>query len=179
MGRTRSFDERAVLSKAMHLFRRKGFSSVSVADLETTTGLTVGSLYNAFGDKQGMFDAAFAHYTREVLERRIARYAPPESGLAGLRALFLTLLEEPLGTSFGCLITNTAIEFGGQLDANRAVDRAFSLLTKTFEARTSRTVAVRLLALYQGILVLVRAGYSSSKIRTMIKQEFDNLEDQL
>ena len=36
--------------------------------------------------------------------------------------------------------------------------------------------AVKLLALYQGILVLVRFGYPKAKLRGMINHEFDTLE---
>ena len=96
MSRTRSFDDEVVLAKAAHLFRQKGFGAVNVGDLESATGLSVGSLYNAFGNKRGILDAALEYYNRNVLEGRIARYAPPGSGIGGLRRLFLTLLEEPV-----------------------------------------------------------------------------------
>jgi len=55
----------------IHAFRRKGYQGVSVRDLEDATGLKMGSIYNSFGDKAGLFDAAFAHYNRVVLQRRI------------------------------------------------------------------------------------------------------------
>src|SRR5579862_578601 len=113
MGRNRSYDEDAVLRGAMHVFRRKGYQAVSVRDLEAATGLKSGSIYNSFGDKAGLFDAAFAHYNEAVLKRRIDKFAPAERGLSGLRKLFLTLIQEPDGGSFGCLITNTVVELGG------------------------------------------------------------------
>ena len=75
MGRTRSYDEDAVLRGAMHAFRRKGYQAVSIRDLEEATGLKAGSIYNSFGDKAGLFDAAFAHYNQAVLQKRIDRYA--------------------------------------------------------------------------------------------------------
>ena len=34
------------------------------------------------------------------------------AGIEGLRRLFLSLLREPDGGSSGCLITNSAVEFG-------------------------------------------------------------------
>ena len=192
MSRTRSFDESSVLTKAMHVFRRKGFGAVSVADLEKSTGLTVGSLYNAFGDKQGIFDAAFGHYNRNVLEARLARYAPATAGVAGLRRLFLTLLEEPNNESFGCLITNSAIEFGGKRSAHPCVSEAFEILATTFTARLREAqrlailregidpvaTSAKLLALYQGILVLVRGTYDKSRLKHLITSEFNDLEKQ-
>ena len=68
MARPRSFDEDTVLRGAMHAFRRTGFAAASVKELEEATGLSAGSIYNRFGDKHGLFDAAFAHYLQAVLE---------------------------------------------------------------------------------------------------------------
>ena len=112
MVRSRSYDEGEVLAGAMNAFRREGYARVSIPQLEAATGLSSGSLYNSFGDKHGIFLAAFEHYLKAVLGRRMAQFARPEAGLAGLRELFLTLLREPAGETFGCLITNSAIEFG-------------------------------------------------------------------
>src|SRR5947199_7736288 len=112
MVRPKAYDEAAVLTGAMHAFRRDGYSGISIPQLEEATGLSSGSIYNSFGDKRGLFLAAFEHYLRAVLESRISRFARPQDGLSGLRQLFLSLLREPNGETFGCLITNSAIEFG-------------------------------------------------------------------
>ena len=110
--RTRAFDEDAVLTGAMKAFRRNGYAGMALPELETATGISVGSIYNAYGDKRGIFLAAFQHYLKAVLGRRITRFAAPSRQLAGLRQLFLSLWREPDGEKFGCLITNSAIEFG-------------------------------------------------------------------
>ncbi|MGG6893167.1 TetR/AcrR family transcriptional regulator [Rhizobium sp. BR 315] len=190
MGRTRSYDEDAVLSGAMHAFRRKGYQAVSVRDLEDATGLKVGSIYHSFGDKAGLFDAAFAHYNRVVLRGRIERFAPVEAGMDGLLALFVSLLHEPDDESFGCLITNSAIEFGGEARPHRCTVEGLRVLTETFMERLSsvqqrgglradispESAALRLLALYQGILVLIRAGHDKQALAALIQNEFNNLE---
>jgi TetR/AcrR family transcriptional regulator, transcriptional repressor for nem operon len=191
MVRSKSYDEAEVLSGAMHAFRRAGYAGLSIPALEAATGLSSGSIYNSFGDKRGIFLAAFDHYLQAVLGRRIAQYAGPEAGLSGLRQLFLTLLREPDNGTFGCLITNAAIEFGASGDiAADAVARGFELLERLFAERlaavksagalsgdfNARAGAVRLLALYQGVLVLVRGGFDLKKIRAAITQEFDHLE---
>jgi AcrR family transcriptional regulator len=190
MVRTRSYDEAEVLTGAMHAFRRKGYYGVSIPELEAATGLSAGSIYNSFGDKNGIFLAAFEHYLKGVLERRVAEHAKPASGLSGLRKLFLSLLREPEGKTFGCLITNSAIEFG--TDGNAAADavlRGFVILERVFVERLeaakesrklrsgadAKVAAVRLLALYQGVLVLVRGGYDLKMVRRAIDLEFDGL----
>jgi AcrR family transcriptional regulator len=185
MGRTREYDEATALSGAMHAFRRKGFAAVSVRELEKATRLKIASIYNSFGDKAGLFEAAFAHYNQTVLGGRIARHAPESAGLAGLRKLFLTLLEEPRGESFGCLITNSAVEFGGAESVPGGVAAGLTTLAETFTQRLAATglpaqrasdLALRLLALYQGTLVLIRAGWDKRALARYLDDEFDRLE---
>jgi TetR/AcrR family transcriptional repressor of nem operon len=193
LGRSREYDEDAVLTGAMHAFRRKGFAAVSIKDLEAATGLKGGSIYNSYGDKGGLFDAAFAHYNRAVLARRIADHAPEAAGLDGLRNLFLSLLREPNSESFGCLITNTAIEFGGGPGVPAGVGEGLRILSDTFADRLASAqrgrrlrdgvgpsgAASKLFALYQGILVLVRAGWDKTVLETLVNAEFDDLEGTL
>jgi TetR/AcrR family transcriptional repressor of nem operon len=191
MVRSRSYDEGQVLTGAMHAFRRSGYSGVSIPELEVATGLSAGSIYNSFGDKRGIFLAAFAHYLKAVLDRRISTFAKPVNGLSGLRQLFLSLLREPDGETFGCLITNSAIEFGSDdTVSEQTVLKGFEILERLFvdrltAAKVSKKLrgdvdpkieAVRLLAVYQGVLVLIRGGYEPKMIRRAINLEFDNRE---
>lgn len=184
MGRNRSYNEDAVLTGAMQAFRRKGYQALSIRDLEEATGLKAGSIYNSFKDKAGLFDAAFRHYNHTVLGGRIAQFAPASTGLKGLRDLFVSLLHEPDETSFGCLITNTAVELAGESAPHHCVGEGLQVLTRTFSDRliaagyageTAQNAAVRLLTLYQGILVLMRAGHEKPALERLILDEFDNL----
>ena len=188
MGRAAEFDRDSVLTGAMEAFRRSGYAAVSIKTLEAETGLKSGSIYHAFGDKAGLFQAAFEHYLTHVLDDRIETYASADKGLKGLKALFLTLLNEPGGGSFGCLITNSAVEFaadavpGGVAVGLRRLHRLFEERLRAAQASgTARSIppsagAARLLALYQGILVLVRAGWEKRRLREMIEAEFEMLK---
>ncbi len=177
MARPREYDQTTVLTAVMHAFRRRGFAATSVRDLETATGVTSGSLYNSYGDKRGLFQAASEHYNRAVLERRIRDHAPEGSGIAGLRQLFLSLLDEPGGGTAGCLITNSAIEFG-ETEMPGFVGEAFVTLRDVFSDRLGgdEAEALATLALYQGVLVLVRAGYETGELSKMINTHFGTLE---
>jgi TetR/AcrR family transcriptional repressor of nem operon len=191
MVRMRSYDEGQVLAGAMHAFRREGYSRISIPQLEAATGLSSGSIYNSYGDKRGLFLAAFEHYLLAVVERRLWQFARPEQGLEGLRRLFLTLLREPNDETFGCLITNSAIEFGADDEVMTSLLRkGFDTLESAFADRLAAAksagtlrdgidpgaAALKLLALYQGVLVLVRGKYNLKRIRRAITLEFDNLE---
>jgi AcrR family transcriptional regulator len=182
--RNKAFDEDHVLTQAMHLFRHKGFGAASVKDIEQATGLKTGSIYHSYRDKDGLFQAALDHYNGKVVAGRMAQFLPPGGGIAGLRALFQSLLHEPGGATDGCLLTNSAIEFGAAETSGRnGVHQGFDLLRSAFErvlteagAAMPQTAAWRLLVLYQGLLVLVRGGYASGHLAQLIDLEFSNME---
>jgi AcrR family transcriptional regulator len=189
MPRPKEFDEPAVLTAAMHTFRRLGYRGVSIRDLETETNVTSGSLYHTYGDKHGIFAAALAHYRATVVAGRIQRYLGAGNSLAGLRDMFASLLREPDGGHAGCLLTNSAIEFAdesndaGVLDGFDQLERAFeqaiarAALAGDLRADTDvRALALRLLVFYQGILVLVRSGSHRKSLGRAIDAEFDQLE---
>lgn len=196
MPRAKSYDEDAVLTAAMQAFRVHGYGALSIKQLEDCTGLKAGSIYNSFTDKAGLFEAALAHYTRKVVQGRIDTYLVPAQGLKGLRAMFMSLLREPDGGRHGCLLTNTAIEFGGDsrgrehAPGRRLLQSGLDLLRHAFEGVLRQaqatgelaldtdpaTLALKLLALYQGILVLVRSGVAEDRgIKRLIDAEFHPL----
>ncbi|MEM9360879.1 MAG: TetR family transcriptional regulator, partial [Pseudomonadota bacterium] len=55
MARPRSFDEATVVNAAMIAFWKLGYCETPIGALEDATGLKRVSIYNAFGDKEGLF----------------------------------------------------------------------------------------------------------------------------
>ena len=74
----RQFDHDTVVDRAMMVFWRKGYGGTSIDDLEKATRLRRGSLYNAFGDKQGLFVAALKRYETTVGQERIKQLSNPD-----------------------------------------------------------------------------------------------------
>lgn len=185
MARTRSFDETAVLSAAMHAFRRDGYAGVSIKQLERATGLTSGSLYNAYHDKHGLFRAAFDYYVDAFVIARLAAYTGPHATLDDLEEYLLSLLCLPLNDGFGCLVTNAAIEFGSAPSiATQGIHKAMSFIADGIQMVLEREighsraelVAGHLLLTSQGILVLVRSGQTgAANIEGIIRNQFDEL----
>lgn len=182
MARPQEFDENAALTAAMHAFRRHGYSGVSVKMLEAETGLSSGSIYNSFGDKDAVFERVLVHYNETVVDKRIQAHLNPSDPVGGLISLFRSLLEEPNGGTFGCLLTNSAIEFSGQDSAVGATIRdGFARLSTAFKVTIlrlpdasediARRMSLRLLTYYQGLLVLIRHGHSHADLRDTIKDE--------
>lgn len=113
MGRTRTFDTDAVLDQIVDLFWQHGFEGVAIQDVCAATGLNPGSLYAAFGDKQGMFVQAMQRYIQSVSQQTIVRLHRQSSGMAGIRDYFAALLDAMVDgkRQWGCLVTNTVVAF--------------------------------------------------------------------
>lgn len=183
MGRNKSFDEAQVLTAAMHAFRERGYEATSIKHLEQATGLLPGSLYHAYGSKKALFEAALAHYTEKVVRGRIATYLESAPGVDGIEAFFQSTRHEPDGRTLGCLLTNSAVEFGPA--AGTVADHVrsgFALIEQAFATHVARAqaaglmsadappkrIAAKLLLLYQGVLVLVRFGRDKRELATLI-----------
>lgn len=118
MAGIRQFDHDVVVDRAMMLFWRMGYGATSIHDLEKATRLRRGSLYNAFGDKQGLFIAALKRYEMTIGQERIRQLSNPDP----YRAVegFLNVLVDQMAQRNrprGCLHTNTSIEFPSAPDA--------------------------------------------------------------
>src|SRR5690349_23206383 len=94
MGRRPTRTEPELLGAVMAVFRRKGFAHTSVRDLESATGLHPGSLYKAYGSKEGLFAAAVAAYNDQVVAGRVRTHLdaadPP---LPGIHAFFTSTFD--------------------------------------------------------------------------------------
>src|SRR5262249_44052855 len=77
-GRPRSFQQDAVLDRAMTLFWRQGYEPTSMSDLSRATGLNAPSIYAAFGNKERLFLRVLDHYvkTRKAAIEQILETAP-------------------------------------------------------------------------------------------------------
>jgi len=111
MARPRSFDEATVVDAAMIAFWKLGYSETPIGALEAATGLKRVSIYNAFGDKEGLFLAALDHYheaAKEIYEGMIAKGALKE-----VQDLF-TAMSAPADVDApahaGCLMVNTVLD---------------------------------------------------------------------
>lgn len=186
MVRQLEFDETEALTAAMHLFRRQGYAGVSIKTLEAETGLSSGSIYNSFGSKHAVFERALKHYNDAVVSTRIRRHLANSDPLLGLISLFESLLDEPDGGAFGCLLTNSAIEFPAcETQVGTEIQYGFDLLQMAFAAALQNlpnippgaidAKALQLLAYYQGLLVLIRHGFDKSSLRSTLKSGLESI----
>lgn len=112
MARHKEFDRATVLDQAMRAFWRRGYEATSIQDLVEATGINRASMYDSFGDKHGLFQAAVQHYIANVSGPRLKRLEAEGSAVAAIRGYFeeLAAFSAGEGRDLGCLITNSAVE---------------------------------------------------------------------
>ncbi|WP_327145490.1 TetR/AcrR family transcriptional regulator [Nocardia sp. NBC_01327] len=179
MGRTQQWDRAQVLSAAMQLFRRRGYLGASTRELAEATGLHPGSLYREFSNKEDLFCAALDAYNIEVVQGRVRQHmAAAQDPVAGIRSFFVSAIDTGVERDPGCLVTNTAVESFGLPEATAGVQRGLDIIESGFhdaltraralgqlrESVRAEVLAAQLLATYQGLLVLVRAGAPAAKL---------------
>ncbi|MCB1747573.1 MAG: TetR/AcrR family transcriptional regulator [Gammaproteobacteria bacterium] len=183
-GRPRAFDDEAVLDQAMQVFAVKGFSATSLDDLVGATGLNRPSLYNAFGNKEGIYRAALARFTGH-LDAALGRLVEDEPDLARALANFYRgaldvyySTRPPLGCFLFCTATvEIVVHEDIQADLARVLRRVDGLLEAKFSAaQAAGTFAAgadcRLAAqVAQGVLhslaIRARAGASRKALERM------------
>ncbi|NYE63343.1 AcrR family transcriptional regulator [Duganella sp. 1224] len=117
------YDEQAVIEAAMTVFWRHGYAAASISDLTSATGLSRSSLYQRFGDKEGLFQEAVTHYTGRVL-RRMSKIdgATPRHMVEAMLRDFLPK-KSASDRPAGCMLARSNAEQADLPDAARALVR--------------------------------------------------------
>lgn len=129
MPRTKQFDQKDILRKAMERFWQKGFHATSMQDLVDHLGINRASLYNAFpGGKEQLFQEAFQFYQKEFGfdPERVMQQLENGSVRGFFRNFFQQMLNELQagGEQNGCFITNTTCEMPNQSPEMRSLLQA-------------------------------------------------------
>lgn len=111
MARPREFDDEAALDAAVRCFWAKGYEGVSVRELASSMGIAGASLYNAFGDKQALYQRALTRYVEQSFRDRVARFEglPPRQAIS---AFFEEIIARSLADELrqGCMLVNSVFE---------------------------------------------------------------------
>jgi TetR/AcrR family transcriptional repressor of nem operon len=173
-GRPRAFDEAAFLDGAIALFSASGFSGVGISDLTAATGLTVGSVYKAYRDKEGVFATALQRYIA-LREVQIAtKFAGAGNARAKIQSLFELYVDLSQGTEgrLGCMVVagiSDLDQVGRGAEALRAqITSRQGMLGRLVEEGQRDgsigaqdepgSIAAVLVALLQGMRVVGKAG---------------------
>jgi len=144
MGRKKTHSREEILAKAMEVFRETGFAGTTAEMLVERIGVSRYSLYSDFENLQGLFEAALERYNDEIIDARFGPLELPQAGLreiAGLLEFYGAAGEGP-ASGKGCLLCNTAVEFGpNDPTGSQATERYFKRLGGAFKNALSNDQA--------------------------------------
>lgn len=113
MPRPPEYNRADVVNAAMQVFWAEGYESSSIQKLLDAMNLNRGSLYAAFGDKEGLFLEALDLYVQQVTVTLKATLWSIDDPLLAIRSFLesVCLIEDQAIRSRGCLLFNSISEF--------------------------------------------------------------------
>ncbi len=116
-----------IIEKTASIFNKKGYTGTYLSDLTTATGLTKGSIYGNFRDKNEVAVEAFK-YNYKFQTKQILDQLEKASGSIEKMLVFLNHYRtafKPIFNNGGCAILNTAVDSDDGNDSlNKEVVRA-------------------------------------------------------
>jgi TetR/AcrR family transcriptional repressor of nem operon len=186
MGRPREYDEGEVLAAAGDVFWARGYEATSTRALTECTGLTPASIYNAFGDKRGLYLRALRYYLDQTLRERITRLEstlPPGRAIAMFfREIITRSLADPQHR--GCMLMNAAIEVTSDDPEMQRIIADETVIIEGFFLRCAvagqkngeipkdqpaADIARMLLALLAGLRVLARVRPDAKLLKGLVR----------
>lgn len=176
MGRVQTFDTDEAVRSARSVFWERGYEDASLPDLERATGLSRSSIYHAFGNKRGLFDAAVASYLSEIVRPRLspltcATVAPDAiiDYFTGLREA----LSQPgsLQAHSGCLLLNAA---GAPISHDAAVSQTIAGYRDELKSALGRGAAALRPAMNENDRLQLATVLSSLVVAAMTLSRIDN-----
>jgi TetR/AcrR family transcriptional repressor of nem operon len=193
MGRKKTYDRDTLIARSVELFRDHGYQGTSTQMLVDGLEINRYSLYAEFGDKQTLFDAALARYNEAVIEPRFAPLEDPDAGLEQIRDVveFYGSDGQRRGTGRGCLLCNTAVEYGAHDPSGAGfvpqylarLSRAFRTALDNAHRRGELRATVDphdeaelLTATVLGMFVMLRASAPATTIHAAARAAIDHLD---
>ncbi|GAB3277600.1 TetR/AcrR family transcriptional regulator [Kineosporia babensis] len=189
MARPRKFNEEDALDAARRQFNETGYHGTSVDDLSRATGLSKGSLYGAFGDKEALFQRVFDEYCNASDQGAAVRVEGPEDeALERLRAW----LRVPDGRPdrLGCLLAKGTAELAWENEniASRSraayetlLDSCRQLIQQAQRAgqvdpdADADALGGLVLTTHRGLEALLKAGVDPQTLNGIAKAAIDSI----
>lgn len=190
MARPIEFEREEVLNKALLAFWRFGYDGCSLQTLVEFTGLKRQSLYNVFGDKNGIFIASIAKY-RSILDNHSVILLSQTANLDTLREfIIMSLAVQGQEGSGGCFLVSTAFSphikdpkiqsavQQGAADLRQRFEQLLERMIKRGELLTDicpKNHAAAIYTLLNGLSALRQTGASLSQIHDVLDLYFKDI----
>ncbi|WP_024598478.1 TetR/AcrR family transcriptional regulator [Pseudoalteromonas sp. TAE56] len=112
------FERETVVRLASQLFWEKGFHATSTRDLQDVVNMRPGSIYSAFGSKEGLYIESLKDYTVQMESQIKECLSTSDSIIGGLRAFVEDVVTKKESTpSAICMLVKANCEFADK-DSN-------------------------------------------------------------
>ena len=186
MARTKTFNETEVIDKAIRLFTAKGYNGTSAQDIVDTLAISRSSLYNTFGDKQGLFMKALDQYYNWSFGQIIQLLKKSTDFAATMEEIFKMVVDQSMETGFenGCLIVNSASEISGhnsdvaafiRKSMHRVEDALFKAIDRAqkhefiSKKHSARALAGFLFNTLVGLRLMAKAGAEKKSFENIVR----------
>ena len=186
MARQKEFEKEEVLEKAMDTFWRFGFEGTSMQSLVKNMGINRSSLYETFGDKRSLFEAAITHYEKTRMQGMVDCLQEMGASKSAIAKVFESLIDQSISDEDrrGCFLTNTAIELSphdpsvAQKIATdmKIVEKAFYQVLANAQAKGEiplekdlNQIAQYLTSSFQGIRVMAKINQEPEFLKNIVK----------
>ena len=186
MARQKEFEKEEVLEKAMDTFWRFGFEGTSMQSLVKNMGINRSSLYETFGDKRSLFEAAITHYEKTRMQGMVDCLLEIGASKPAIAKLFDSLIDQSISDEDrrGCFLTNTAIELSPHDPSvakkiatdMKIVEKAFYQVLANAQAKGEiplekdlNQIAQYLTSSFQGIRVMAKINQEPEFLKNIVK----------
>jgi len=112
MAKATKKDRLSIVDKATNLYWEKGFHGTSMRNLQDVIDMRPGSIYAAFGSKEGLFKEAIQHYAQQGIDHLNTLKLEKNSPFKGLKAFVESAVihSQVVAPSGMCMLAKTVSE---------------------------------------------------------------------
>lgn len=182
--RPKTFDQTRALEAAMIQFWESGFEGSSMQNLVDRMGISRQSLYDTYGNKRELFEAALKKYRDEVIEPKLKELSDDSLSATHLiRRHLESIADGGDRMPIGCLVVRTATEISVQdSDIGRMLEDCVKLTRDTIQrviergqksgefdtSRSAGELAAVVIAFGMGLQVMRRLPNQGRDIRPSV-----------
>ncbi|KAF6626412.1 TetR/AcrR family transcriptional regulator [Paenibacillus sp. SEL1] len=127
MARSKEFEEKEVLDKAMRLFWEQGYEKTSMTELVEHMGIHRRSLYDTFGDKHSLFLKAMDRFDDKIIAALAGGVKGSKTASEALQFIFSFMIDGDEDSPAGCLMVNSAVELAARdVEVDNKATKAFT-----------------------------------------------------
>lgn len=127
LARSKEFEEKEVLDKAMRLFWEQGYEKTSMTELVEHMGIHRRSLYDTFGDKHSLFLKAMDRFDDKISAALAGGVKQSKTASEALQFIFSFMIDGDEDSPAGCLMVNSAVELAAHdVEVDNKSTKAFT-----------------------------------------------------